>query len=304
MKGPSTLLAICVSSMLGATMTIVDAKEPAEPAGAPVAVPDAEQFVLTATGSGRRYSIFAAWPRGEAPAAGYPVIYLLDGNATFQTAAETVRLQTRGPKGFEPAAIVAIGYETDQPFDVDSRYFDYTTPSSPDVLPPRKSGEPWPELGGASAFLDFIEKDLKPEIARRLPVDASRQTLFGHSLGGFFALHVFLRQPDAFSTYVAGSPSIWWNGSELLGVAHAFIEGDVDLSGKRLMIGIGANELGDMVAGSRAMAALMSPLSSRGLEFRHIEFDEEEHITVLPALISRTVGFSLRPRQQDEGKRP
>jgi predicted alpha/beta superfamily hydrolase len=300
MMRPS-LIAVCASTMLSAVVAAPAAAQ--QPAGAQVIVPGAEQFDLTASGSGRRYRIFVARPFDPAPPEGYPVIYLLDGNATFQTAAETVRLQTRKPKGYGPAVLVAIGYETDQPFDVEARYFDYTTPAAIADLPPRRNGEPWPKLGGADVFLDFIERDLKPEIGRKLPVDVSRQTLSGHSLGGFFTLHTFLHRPETFSTYVAGSPSIWWNRSELLGVAHAFIERDVDVAGKRLMIGIGAAELEDMVAGSRAMAALLSPLVARGLTFRHVEFEGEEHITVLPALISRLVGFSLAP-DQPTGSKP
>lgn len=262
-----------------------------------ITVPATEQFTLTASANGRRYRIFVAHPRDAAPAEGYPVIYLLDGNATFLIGAEAVRLQTRKPKGFEPAALVAIGYETDEPFDVVRRYFDYTTPSSPSALPPRKVDEPWPKLGGADAFLDFIERDLKPEIERRLPINRKRQTLFGHSLGGFFTLHTLFTRSHLFSTYIAGSPSIWWNNSELLDRARDFVASSPDLGGKKLLIGIGADELDDMVADSRKMAALLAPLAANGLTFKHAEFAGEEHMTVLPALVSRTIGFSLLHRE-------
>ncbi|QKV20479.1 alpha/beta hydrolase [Oricola thermophila] len=259
------------------------------------------QFTISASVTGRRYRIHVALPRDEpARPEGYPVIYMLDGNATFLTGAEALRLQTRKPKGFEPAVLVAIGYETDQPFAVTERYYDYTTPAPLENLPKRKNGEPWPERGGADAFLDFIEDDLKPEIARRLPVDPDRETLAGHSLGGFLTLYAFLTRPDSFATYVAGSPSIWWNGQELLDSAARFVKSSPDLAGKRLFIGIGANEWEDMVADAKTMADRLSVLEDRGLTVRYQQFAGEEHITVLPALISRAVSFSLIPDVDDK----
>lgn len=258
-----------------------------------VVVPNAETFVMTAEGTGRSYRIFLARPTLPAPEAGYPVLYFLDGNATFQTAAEAMRLQTRLPKGFEPAAVVAIGYETDQPFDTTRRYYDYTTPADPAVLPKRGNGEPFPDLGGADAFLDFIEGELMPEIGRRLPADASRATLVGHSLGGFFTLHAFLSRPTLFATWVAGSPSVWWNQEELFPRARAFVTDAPDLTGRTLFIGVGADELPDMVHGAGRMADILAPLTERGLALSHQAFAGEEHITVLPSLVGRSFSLAL-----------
>jgi predicted alpha/beta superfamily hydrolase len=60
-----------------------------------------------------------------------------------------------------------------------------------------------------------------PEIAQRLPADGGRATLAGHSLGGLFTLHAFFSRTDLFSTWVAGSPSIWWNRDGLFAHAEA-----------------------------------------------------------------------------------
>lgn len=264
-------------------------------AAASVVVPGAEVFEMTSAASGRRYRIFLARPSLPPPAGGYPTLYYLDGNAAFLTAAEAVRLQTRPPKGFGPAAVVAVGYATDQPFETTLRYFDYTTPADPATLRPRSDGQPYPEVGGADVFLAFLETELFPEIARRIPADPGRRTLTGHSLGGLFTLHAFLTRPDLFATYVAGSPSIWWNDGEILDRAAAFAADPPDLSGRRLFIGVGGDELDHMVAEAGAMAATLAPLEAVGLDLSHQVFAGEEHITVLPALISRSVGVSLAP---------
>src|SRR5690606_10731158 len=64
--------------------------------------------------------------------------------------------------------------------------------------------------GGAPNFMAFIQTELQPMLASSYPVDARRQVLLGHSLGGLFVLHTLLKQPDAFFAYVASSASVWW----------------------------------------------------------------------------------------------
>ena len=310
---------------------------------APVAVPGAQSFEMTAGATGLRYRIYLALPEKPAPEAGFPVLYFLDGEAVFGTAAEAMRLQTRGPKGFEGAAVVAIGHGGAGPFDPEARYRDFTTPADPAHLPRRSDGAPLPGNGGAEAFLDFIAGELMPEIARRLPADPARATLIGHSLGGFFALHAFLGRPGLFQNVVAGSPSVWWNRSELLAQGRAFatappaprpgsgsdsgpdaVSGpgpgpdsasgpgsrndtdnvtDTDFSGHRLFIGVGSEELPEMRAGARAMAETLAPLRARGLALAFREFAEEEHTSVIPALVSRAFAIALAP-EAPEGDAP
>ncbi len=171
--------------------------------------------------SGREYRIMLAIPQTPPPAAGYPVIYLLDAEMCFGTAVEAVRWQTKPPKGHDPAVVVGIGYPS-RLDRVRERFLDYTTPADLGNLPVRGNGEPWPPLGGADAFLDFIEQELMPAVEARFPVDRSRQAFIGHSMGGFLVLHALFTRKPVFRTYVAGSPSIWWNGHALLEEESAF----------------------------------------------------------------------------------
>lgn len=275
-------------------VTPVAAGEPAA-AAEPVTVPNAETFLMTAGATGRTYRIFLARPTLPAPPAGYPVLYFLDGNATFQTAAEAMRLQTRPPHGFPPAAVVGIGYDTDQPFATELRYLDLTTPADPADLPKRGDGSSIPPNGEADAFLDFIADELMPEIGRRLPTDPTAAALVGHSLGGYFTLHAFLTRPTLFRTYVAGSPSVWWNRDEIVTRAEAFAAAPPDLKGRTLFIGGGADELPDMVAGATRIADALAPLSAYGLDLSRQAFAGEEHITVLPSVIARSFALALPP---------
>jgi len=164
----------------------------------------ARQVVLPRGGGLRDVRLDVIVPAGPAPARGWPVLYLLDGNATLQALADAGR----------PAAavLVGIGYDVDARLDVDARAWDYT-PQPPHAghaggADPRRPGR---RNGGADAWLDLIEQRVKPLVRAAAPIDAARQTLYGHSYGGLFVLHALHARPQAFQRYVAASPSLWWH---------------------------------------------------------------------------------------------
>lgn len=197
----------------------------------PVLLPDAEWFDLAPESEGLDggisggmpghpgvpgpWRIFLSHPRGVPPAAGWPVVTLLDANAGFATLVETLRRGAVRPQatGINEAVIVGIGYPEGEDIRA-RRSFDFTAGPSAEA----GGGNPAPAygVGGRDRFLAFLERCVKPEIARRLPVDPSRHTLFGHSLAGWFTLDVMTRDPYAFATYVAVSPSIWWDEARLV----------------------------------------------------------------------------------------
>lgn len=197
-----------------------------------VTLPAAQQFDLHSS-EGLAYRIYLSAPAAPPPPDGYPVFYVLDGNAAFPVAAFLARILAgrRDVSGHPPALVVGIGYPGATDFDVPARRRDYTPGTS----------QPGAEAGRADAFLDFIEGRVKPLVASRRPVDARRQALFGHSFGGLFVLHVLLTRPAAFSTYVASSPSIWWDGQRVLEGMPRLLAAETSPS-PRVQISVGALE--------------------------------------------------------------
>jgi predicted alpha/beta superfamily hydrolase len=153
------------------------------------------------TETGADYRIYIHQPDAKAPAAGYPVLYLLDGDDHFATAVTTAtRFETFSRStGVEAGLIVAIAYPGPS-----RRSLDFTPPTGNDS---DAYGNP---VGGADRFRDFIRNQLKPMIAARYPVDPEREAIFGHSYGGLFVLETLVQDPSLFDTYVAASPSIWY----------------------------------------------------------------------------------------------
>lgn len=244
---------------------------------------------------GRKYRIFVAVPPVSPPPGGFPVLYLLDGNASFATAMDTAALQMRRPggTGLSPGIVVGIGYPREAPFDMERRSFDYLASGT--------SPNPAFKFGGAAQFADFIEAELKPMLESSWAIDRTRQALFGHSFGGLFVLWSLFTQPDAFQAHVAASPSIWWDSRAILKDADAYLQRERSTTAKsRLLITVGSRESTiasperkfsvNMVEDATALAARLR--ASAGLDVSYAEFPEETHISVVPSAISRGVRFA------------
>lgn len=170
------------------------------------------EFTLTGP-SGRSYLVFVSAPQGPAPAGGFPVFYVLDGHGWFGPAVDIARM--RENSRLDPAIIVGVGYPSRRFFDP-ARSLDFTPPGAADE---RFDAA---EIGGADRFLEFLTGTLQPRIARDFEVNQDRETLFGHSLGGLFALYVLFNRPGAFDTYLAASPSMGFGGRWIETAAEGF----------------------------------------------------------------------------------
>lgn len=178
---------------------------------------------MVSAATGRTYRILVFVPAAPPPPGGYPVLYLLDGNATYPVAASILQNAEHrtNPGSIAPGIVVGIGYPIDEPLDLRARAEDYTPPAPDLSATGDTSGN---KQGGADRFLEFIEKEMKPRLAAEFPMNPNRQTLFGHSYGGLFALHVLFTRTAAFQRYVAASPSVWWNQRYILREKSAWLE--------------------------------------------------------------------------------
>jgi predicted alpha/beta superfamily hydrolase len=261
----------------------------------PFRLPGAFQFEMLSK-RGESYRIFVYEPPAASPALGFPVLYLLDGNATFATAVDTLALQMRRTEatGVPPSVIVGIGYPTDAPLDVERRLFDYTPAGA--VI---EAGS-----GGSAHFSAFIEAELKPAIEGMIPVDRQRQAVFGHSFGGLFTLWSLFTRPGTFQSYIAASPSIWWGDYSILSYEAAFIRQMRDnIARPRLLVTVGNLEQSpqmlasgkfdtSMAEDAAALAARLRSQAGDRVDVTFAELADETHVSVIPAAISRSVRFA------------
>jgi len=261
-----------------------------DPISPSVSLPGTMQRDLTARG-GAVYRLLIGLPPEPAPPEGFPLLVLVDGHALFATATSCARLQAGRSEvtGVGPAVVLGIGYPGDKPFDVERRQRDLL-----------------PVPDGADRFLDVIASDILPMLAGIAPIDPLRRTLIGHSYGGLFALYALFTRPGVFATHVAGSPSIWWNERAVLATEEAFrCHGPTDAG--RLLITVGSDEQpgSGRAPSSRAerlgKARMVDNATEMAVRLRacgrlvceNIVFPGENHVSVIPATLSRAVAFAL-----------
>ncbi|NYT86166.1 alpha/beta hydrolase [Pusillimonas harenae] len=233
------LLGLCC--LIGTAHAQVQETAPAGPhvrletvADHPSALYQFEQHHMVSEDGQRNYRIDIAIPHKREPNAGYPVLYMLDGNSAMAMLTEQDLTILSGEN---PPVLVAIGYDTPGRLDVNARSYDYTPPifeNGKQVQAPTVRGRVG---GGADIFLQFIATHIKPLVRARANIDSRREYLWGHSYGGLFALHTLFTQPNAFARYIVGDPSAWWYNGALMDEWRSF---DTERAvGKRVAILIG-----------------------------------------------------------------
>ncbi|UKK84112.1 alpha/beta hydrolase [Sphingopyxis sp. BSN-002] len=277
-----------------------------------------EQFTLAHPSGHSELTISVAAPSVADPAAGVPVLYVLDGDMLFGMAAEIGRAVS-SVAGFPAHYVVGIGYDADYGDFLKRRTADLTPPIGAEALADLGGlgaaigGD---QGGGADAFLGFLADTLQPEIAARYPQAAGgEQILFGHSLGGLFAAHALLTRPASFSAFVISSPSLWWDGFSIMKRLPAFGERLAALPRQpRIFVDVGAHEQelptsvpdgigvtleeaqaqirnARMVDAAKDFADALTEAGATAV--RHVAFAEDDHVSVAPAAILHGMRFAL-----------
>ncbi len=308
-----TLTAICALVPGIATPLHAQQRNPAQLMGRTVLDEPAssyrfERFEVESADRQRRWRVNLGIPvAGRADAeqgAPSPALYALDGNAVAMVLDQQLLAELAASKA--PPVLVLIGYDNERRIDSVQRTRDYTAwiDRADD-----ESGQVQVVGGGAYAFLDIIERRIKPEVARRADIDPQRQALWGHSLGGLFVLSSLYTRPAAFQQYVAASPSLWWSkGAPLGDLETQFIDNStgqpaqlwVMLGGDERSGNRGTRDMNNprVVAHLRRVGGASSDaahaLSERlrgvpGLQVQYREFPGLGHGPMLPASFKATL---------------
>jgi predicted alpha/beta superfamily hydrolase len=144
--------------------------------------------------------------------------------------------------------------------------------------------------GGATAFLEFIQGQLKPFLAQRYPIDADDQTLVGSSLAGLFVLNTLLTTLEAFHRYVAISPAIYWAGGRLFELEALLAARSSDLAARVFLAAGALEEAHDpkqgFVSNVYRMEAALRARNYPGLSLERRIFDGETHMSVYPGAVT------------------
>jgi predicted alpha/beta superfamily hydrolase len=156
----------------------------------------------------RPYWVYLPNSYNEASKQRYPVLYLLDGDAHFQSTSGVVQFMSSGINGNcqTPEMIVVAIPNTNRTRDL--------TPTHSKIGISGNEEAFLESSGGGDAFLKFIRDELIPLIDSTFHTLPAR-VLVGHSLGGLLVIHALLEESDMFHGYIAIDPSLWWNNQLL-----------------------------------------------------------------------------------------
>ena len=189
-------LTLLASLFLFAAIAAVAAEEP---------VPPHQSFTVESSVLKETRHINVYLPPGyeKAGVTRYPILYMPDGGLQedFPHVATTIDTAI---KAGEMRPVILIGIENTE------RRRDMTGPTT--VEEDRKIA---PHVGGSAAFRRFISDELMPEVRGRYR-GSGETGIIGESLAGLFIVETFFLQPELFDTYIALSPSVWWNNGELV----------------------------------------------------------------------------------------
>ncbi len=313
--GSTGLLASSACTTAGTTTT---RSVPPTRSSTPVPVFNAQRHILDARHIPARFDIDVLpvgalpmlTPQQGAEGQKVPVLFALDGNISFPIVTATAYLLAA--EMLPPMLVVGIGYEVDTSASLGRvmvasqahRNRDYT-PSLDAIFFGRQAtmaqqlGETYPAYGkpgGAAAFLEFINLELKPFIAQHYPTaDLENSAILGDSLGGLFVIHTLLTSPRSFRCYIAGSPSLWWDNQMIFREAASATSADV-----RVFLSVGSQEENEgMIEPIARLDTLLRTKILPGEGYIFHVFEGETHSSVGGATVSRGVRAVFERDAQD-----
>lgn len=133
-----------------------------------------------------------------------------------------------------------------------------------------------PNAGGSAQFRQFLVNELLPVIEQRYRTTQER-VLIGESLAGLFTLETLLQTPDAFQTYIALDPSLWWNDEKLTADFAAKLAAQPKLVKKLYFASSGQAGMEKVI---QHFADMLNQTKPEGLQWSYEKYRDETHATI------------------------
>lgn len=223
----------------------------------------------------RRYNVMLP-PGYEEGNDNYPLLILLDGGANedFHHLSGIVQVSV-GNGSMRPA--IVVGIENTQ------RRRDFT-PATDDP----RDREIAPIVGGANEFRRFLAEELLPKINHNYRT-SKEVAIAGESLAGLFIVDTLLHQPELFDSYIAVSPSLWWNNEYLNREGARLLVGK-SLKGKKVFL-----TMADKTEGMQETVAHMATLLQDKTTLFYFPMPQESHATILHGAALQAFRLLLAP---------
>lgn len=252
--------------------------------GAPYEIAGSQVWDVPDPATGRTYQVFVQLPPsyGREPGRRYPTLYVTDADYAFPVVRQVARRMNLDRPRVEEFILVGLSYAVgDDP--VVSRTRDYTAS-------PVNGG------GGGAAYQAYLKASALPFIESRFRADPARRLLLGHSFGGLLGAQIMFSEPELFSGYALGSPSLWHGREAIFAAEAAYAERHKDLPAKVYMyigeeetVGPGRNQRYDMVGDNARLTRILGSRNYPGLTVTNEVLADEDHLSVAPRGFTRAL---------------
>jgi predicted alpha/beta superfamily hydrolase len=211
----------------------------------------------------------------------YPIMILTDAFWAMGIAQTTFDYMTVMAKEIPEVIVVGISYPYSTVLDMGRNRFR-------DMLPTHVEG--YDPSGSADKFIAFIKKELFPYIENNYRIDTTDRCFCGHSFGGLLGTHILMEQPQLFNRYIIGSPSYWWDNKEItkrLSSKKHLVSDSI----KTVFTFIGGKEGKMMINNWKEFDSILVNKINKNIKFHEQIFQDETHMSVIPAAFSTAVKF-------------
>jgi hypothetical protein len=219
-------------------------------------------------GETRRINVYTPPGSDAAQWALLPIVYMPDGGIKEDFPHVTTTIDTAIRAG-EMRPVIVVGIENTE------RRRDMTGPTQ--VATDRKIA---PRVGGSANFRAFIRDELIPVIKERLR-SSGPTAIIGESLAGLFVVETFFLEPGLFNTYIAISPSLYWNDKALARASRERLTAMQSLNATFYLTGAGDDDIGGTLKG---LSETLRDHAPSGLKWHFEPRYDLKHSTIYRAI--------------------
>ncbi len=237
---------------------------PTAPPTKPIVIGEQRILISKALGDEREVNIWLP-PSYALTEKRYPVVYLIDG-ALDQDFHHIAGLAQYGALSWVFEEVIVVGVQTkDRRAELTWRSTD-----------PAENRD-FPTNGNNAAFRNFLTDEVKPLIEKNYRT-SGEEALMGESLAGLFIVETFLKHPEAADTYIAISPSLWWDYGSLGKEAKKILD-DFPTGEREIYLAI-ASEKGPMRAAMLSIVSALKKEKPKGVAWTFSDRPDLEHSTI------------------------
>jgi predicted alpha/beta superfamily hydrolase len=261
-----------------------------------------ETYLVRSKINQRAYSLAVSLPNQYNKTKKYPVYYLLDGYYAFPFAAESNKILGGWLMGNEIDDVIIVSITANKEKDFSDwlcqRWPDYTFTQSPTF--DTKFTELWHSAeplvsGKGDAFLQVIRKEIIPLIDKNYSTNQERG-ISGHSLSGQFVANLLFKANDIFSKFGINSPWMQpYNNNDIRLVEKEYAKNHSSLKAK-VFLSFGSLEVKEEIKDLYEFEALLKKY--QGVETKLVIFDDETHVSVIPAMINRCLKYLYKAEKK------